>query len=184
GKGVGFGRVVVAIGAIGLAGAALVFLRRRKGLVPAATGPHLEVLASKSLGGKTRVVWLGAGDRELVVAVSGTQTSLLGQWKRGEADRPIDRLLDGASERGADRHDDRADRSPVRLESVHDDVEPAFASGSTPVARVRGGASSAVSGIMRLRGKVAQLSDDVATGDTDADEQWARDILAATGGRR
>ena len=62
--------------------------------------------------------------------------------------------------------------------------EPVFAAGSSQLPRVRGLATPAVSGIMRLRGKLTPITDEVATGDTDADEQWARDILAATGGRR
>jgi hypothetical protein len=44
-----------------------------------------------------------------------------------------------------------------------------------------------VSGILRLRGltgKMAAVSADVATGDVEADELWAREILAATGARR
>lgn len=169
-SGPGIGRVAIAIGAIALAGGAIVLLRRRRGTATAAIGPQFEVLASKSLGGKTRVVWLGAGDRELVVAVAAQQVNLLGHWRRGEADRPIDRALEQSV--------------PLRLEPVGEDLEPAFAAGSSPLPRVRGAASSAVSGIMRLRGKVAAISDEVATGDADADEQWARDILAATGGRR
>jgi hypothetical protein len=47
--------------------------------------------------------------------------------------------------------------------------------------------SPAVSGILRLRGRTGQMpaiSDEVATGDVEADELWAREILAATGARR
>jgi flagellar biogenesis protein FliO len=159
GGSVGFGRIVVAIGAIGLVGLAVVLFRRRRGAAPAAVSQQLEVLASRSLGGKTRVVWLGAGDRELVVAVGPSHSSLLGQWKRGEADRPA------------------APLAPA-LEPSRDDGEPSFAAGSVQVARTRTG-SSAVSGIMRLRNRVAPITDDAAEPD---DERWARDILA--GGRR
>ena len=111
------------------------------------------------------MVWLGVGDRELVVAIAAQHVNLLGQWRRGEADRPVERS------------------QPMRLEAVAAESEPSFATGSTPMPRVRG-VTNAVSGIMRLRGKVAPITDAVATGDSDADEQWARDILAATGGRR
>lgn len=170
GGGPALGRVVIAVVAIALAGVAVVALRRRRGAAPVAAGPQLEILATRSLGGKTRVLWLGAGDRELVVAVAGTNVNLLGQWRRGEADRPVERLADGGAQ--------------LRLEPLRDDGEPSFAAGSSPLPRVRGVATSAVSGIMRLRGKVTPITDDVATGDSEADEQWARDILAATGGRR
>ena len=75
-----------------------------------------------------------------------------------------------------------------RLDS-NADVEPAFASGSSPMPRLRNNlTSSAASGIMRLRTKLGPVAvnpdDDINTGDVEADEQWARDILAATGGRR
>lgn len=166
GSGPGIGRVVLAIAAIALAGGAIVALRRRKGAAPTAPGPQLDVLASKSLGGKTRIVWLGAGDRELVVAVANTSVSLLGQWRRGEADRATERS------------------TPMRLETGRDDADPSFASGSVQLPRTRTLNTSAVSGIMRLRGKVTPITDDLPTDDGDADEKWARDILAATGGRR
>lgn len=159
--GPGLGRVVIAIAVIGLVGLAAMMLRRRRAATPI-TGPQLEVLATRELGGKTRVVWLGAGERELVVSVAGQQVRLLGQWRRGDADRS----------------------APLSLDAGRDDAEPLFAHGSSPMPRVRGNATAAVSGIMRLRGKVTPITDDVATGDSDADEQWARDILAATGGRR
>lgn len=164
-SGPGIGRVVLAIVAIALAGGAIVALRKRKGAAPTAPGPQLDILATKSLGGKTRIVWLGAGDRELVVAVANTNVSLLGQWRRGEADRPLERSM------------------RLGLEAPPDD-EPSFAAGSTQLPRTRTLNTSAVSGIMRLRGKVSPITDDLAADDTDADEKWARDILAATGGRR
>ena len=145
--------------------AAIVVLRRKKVLSPAAPGPQLDVLASKSLGGKTRIVWLGAGDRELVVAVSPQQVNLLGQWRRGEVEHA-------------------PERAPLRLETGRDDGEPTFAAGSAQLPRTRTLNTSAVSGIMRLRGKVPPITDDAHGDDSDADEKWARDILAATGGRR
>jgi flagellar biogenesis protein FliO len=45
--------------------------------------------------------------------------------------------------------------------------------------------SPAVSGILRLRARTGQLpiNDAVASGDIEADELWAKEILAATGGR-
>lgn len=153
------GRAVLAIIAIIVIAAGAMAFRRRRGLSPLA-GPQLEVIATRHLGGKAKVVWLGAGDRELVLAVGPQQIRLLGQWRRGDAERS----------------------APLALEAGED--EPAFAAGSSQVPRVRGRATAAVSGIMRLRGKVGPLADDVATGDVDADEQWARDILSATGGRR
>jgi flagellar biogenesis protein FliO len=52
----------------------------------------------------------------------------------------------------------------------------------------RPAASSAVSGILKLREKAgpafAHLGDDVTTEDVDADALWAKEILAATGAKR
>jgi flagellar biogenesis protein FliO len=65
--------------------------------------------------------------------------------------------------------------------------------GMLPVAHTVGpearpAASSAVAGILKLREKAgpafAQLGDDVATEDVDADALWAKEILAATGAKR
>ena len=143
---------------LALIGGGGVLLARKKQAAPAPR-ERIEVIDSKSLGGKARVVWLGAGDRELVVAVGPQQVRLLGQWRRGS--RP-----DGALE----------------IPNLNDEAKPA-ARGSAP--RLKTVPSSpAVSGILRLRDKTSPLADDIASGDPEADEQWARDILAATGGRR
>lgn len=135
-------------------GGALVARRKQKAPVAAS---RIEVIDSRSLGGKARVVWLGAGDRELVVAVGPQQVRLLGQWRRAPHALDVSDPADGPAlplARG----------SATRLAAVP--------------------ASPAVSGILRLRDRPAPLADDIATGDDEADEQWARDILAATGGRR
>jgi flagellar biogenesis protein FliO len=178
GSGPGFGRAILAVGAIALAGLAVVLIRRRRGAVPAAPGPQLEILATRALGGKNRIVWLGAGERELVIAVGAQRVDLLGAWPRSPEHR------DHREHRALPEPGERP--TSLRLEAIRDDGEPGFAAGSTAIPRTRtlNTNTSAVSGIMRLRGRLPQLADDVATGDRDADEQWARDILAATGGRR
>lgn len=135
-------------------GGALVARRKQKAPVAAS---RIEVIDSRSLGGKARVVWLGAGDRELVVAVGPQQVRLLGQWRRAPHALDVNDPADGPA-------------LPVARGSA------------TRLAAVP--ASPAVSGILRLRDWPAPLADDIATGDDEADEQWARDILAATGGRR
>lgn len=143
-------------GLVLVGGGAMVMARRRQRAPVAAS--RIELIDSRPLGGKSRVVWLSAGDRELMVAVSPQQVRLLGQWRRNR---------------------DHA------LEAIEpsDGATPPPARGSAPRLKTVP-ASPAVSGILRLRDKPAPLADDIASGDAEADEQWARDILAATGGRR
>ncbi len=142
---------------LALVGGGATLLARRRQRAPVAAS-RIEVIDSRALGGKARVVWLSAGDRERMVAVSAQQVRLLGQWRRNR---------------------DNA------LEAIEpsDGAAPPLARGSAPRLKPVP-ASPAVSGILRLRDKPAPLADDIASGDPEADEQWARDILAATGGRR
>lgn len=149
------------LGGLALVGGGLYALVRRRRVAAPAHG-QLEILDSRAIGPKARVVWLGAGRRELVVAISPTQVRLLGQWSRPEAAVPTATALPATTDDG-----------------------PRMASGSSRLRAVPGPAASpAVSGILRLRERTSPLADDIATDDVDADEQWARDILAATGGRR
>lgn len=147
--------VLVGLGLVG-GGAALVLRRRR---ASPSTSTDLEILASRSLGGKARVIWLSVGGRELVVAVTPQQVRPLGQWRAGE-------------------------RSARTFASAFDDAVADAPGGaaSRPVA-----ASPAVSGLLRLRERLpsaSSVSAEVATGDEDLDAQWARDLVSATGGRR
>lgn len=45
----------------------------------------IEVIAQRNLGPKAKVVWLRAGEREMIVAVSPQAVRMLGQWKKGDA---------------------------------------------------------------------------------------------------
>ena len=147
---------------LGLVGAGATWFARTRARTPSPID-RLEIIDSRPLGGRARVVWLGAGDRELVVAVSSQQVRLLGQWRR---------VRNAAPGSEPSEFDDLPRASLTRSTAPRAKTAPA-----TP-------ASAAVSGILRLRDRPAPLADDVASGDLDEDEQWARDILAATGGRR
>ena len=152
-------------GALGLGalGCGIWFLRRRKaGLGPTSS---IDVIAQRSLGGKAKVVWLAAGGREMVVAVTHQNVRMLSQWEKQE---PL-----------------------PRAQTVQPDSSPP---------------SEAVAGILRLRAKtnapfhevangndgprprartyIPEINEEVATDDVEADTAWAREILAATGGRR
>ncbi len=184
-------------------GVAAVLKRNRKPLV---AGADIDVIASRSLGGKSRIVWLAAGDREVLVAVSPQAVRLLGSWRRGDRGDRTDRTLGGLGELGeldelgelelepalaerpARQEDERAARRdlerPVRPDTERPRAE--VARGSS----VHLQPSAAVSGILRLRGQSAAARaetnskppSDHASDDPEADEQWARDVLANTNG--
>jgi flagellar biogenesis protein FliO len=183
-------------GALGLAavGGGVWMMRRRKGLLPAAS--TIDIIAQRSLGGKARIVWLSAGQREMIVSVTGQQVRMLGQWRKTEAAGSVPRaqtFADGVPE-------SRDDLIEKLIEKAHGQPRE-FSAG---VAASKSGAhrtgqyaavdkpldralSPAVSGILRLRGRTGQMAtvgDELATGDVAADELWAREILAATGARR
>ena len=215
-------------GALGLAaaGAGIWMMKRKKALAPA--GSTIEVIAQRSLGGKARVVWLSAGQREMIVSVTGQQVRMLGQWRKTDA--PALDQLPAVEPTAADPDPrgallDKLDQLDQRVQAV-DPVRPVQApapprrqtatleaqrrptgtlpaqrrpTGTLPAQRptgaipvqpappVEAALSPAVSGILRLRGRTGQMpaiSADVATGDVEADELWAREILAATGARR
>jgi flagellar biogenesis protein FliO len=112
-------------GALGLAaiGAGIWLIRRRKGgHVPAHSS--IEIIAQRSLGGKARIVWLSAGQREMIVSVTAQQVRMLGQWRKTDAaslpsahahpearNEMMDRLL--ATTRGP--HDQAATDQPDNL---------------------------------------------------------------------
>jgi flagellar biogenesis protein FliO len=140
-----------ALGLAALGGGAWILKKRR---TPAAPTSTIEVIAQRSLAGKAKVVWLAAGTREMVVAVTAQNVRVLGQWKRGEAGPAQSPQLPLPE----------AQAMPVMPRTV---------------------TSPAVNGILKLRAQTQQnINADVATDDVEADAQWTREILAATGGRR
>ncbi|HMG52984.1 MAG TPA: flagellar biosynthetic protein FliO, partial [Kofleriaceae bacterium] len=156
--------------ALGLAAAGLGvwFLRRRRiGVRPGAPA-SIDIIAQRSLGGKARIVWLSAGQREMIVAVTAQQVRVLGQWRKTE--------------------------TTAALPAAHGYAEPEAARGSSQslpnlsaVMPFDRPISPAVSGLLRLRGRTGQMAavvPDLSDGEVAADELWAKEILAATGARR
>ena len=126
------------------------------------------------------MVWLAAGDHEIVVAISPQQIRALAQWQRTTtaADRPRTAPLDRSFGRALD--DAAAD-----VAFAPRPAEPALARGSSPIPRMRTvGTSPAISGLLRLRDRAPSAPEPVSDDPLDEDAQWARDILEATGGRR
>ena len=142
-------------GALGLGalGCGIWMLRRKRAQQGVVSS--IDVIAQRSLGAKAKVVWLSAGGRDMVVAITPQNVRMLSQWEKQE---PLPRAQTVPP----------ADQAP----------------------------SEAVAGILRLRAKTnvpyprarthapPDINEDVATGDDEADAAWAREILAATGGRR
>jgi len=164
-------------GAIGLAAAGGgIWLMRRRRVHPAVTS-SIDVLALRSLGGKARILLLSVGPRELLVSVTGQQVSLLGQWAKTDAPGALPPAVSFAavSQAHAAAHAAQAAQGfGPRFDGPSEIREPR----EKPV-------SPAVSGILRLRARTGQMpiSEAVATGDVEADELWAKEILAATGAR-
>jgi flagellar biogenesis protein FliO len=72
-----------------LGGAAYFMKKKQKTATPAAA---IDVIAQRTLGAKAKIVWLAAGQREMIVAVTGTQVRMLGQWPRGTTQAPVAEL--------------------------------------------------------------------------------------------
>lgn len=150
---------------LALAGCAAWLVRRRKGLQ--APGSPIDVIAQRSLGGKARIVWLSAGAREMIVAVTPQQVRMLGQWRKQDAPTGLPEAL--ALDHVRDRLAERTSASAIP--------------GGAPAAP-SAGSSSAVAGIMRLRAQTVQppepTEEELAAADTEADATWAKELLAAT----
>lgn len=140
------------------------WLKRKKKASSEPTS-SIEVIAQKGLGAKAKIVWLRAGEREMVVAVTPQAVRMLGSWKKA-ADEA--------------RHAYTTTRESGMFPL------PRASAPSLPEAQALAPSSPAVAGILKLRARtnVPQVNEDVATDDLDADSLWAREILAATGARR
>ena len=158
----------VLVGAALLAAAGGVWFWKRRKRTPAPV-PVIDVIAQRALGGKARIVWLALGGREVIVAITPQQVSLLGAWPRGEGQiTPVGHLaqpLVAASAAGSG--------------PIPNIVVPSLP--SLPRTITQNTASPAVNGILKLRERTAPpVADDVATDDIEADATWSRELLAAT----
>lgn len=135
----------------------------------------IDIVAQRSLGNKAKVMWLSAGGRELLVSVTHQNVRMLGQWSKSDREgMPRAATLGGNS---------------FQHELAAEEAAP------TPPPAIQ---SSAVSGILKLRARTSapligragtvqplpQINEDVATDDMEADLEWAKEILTASGGRR
>jgi flagellar biogenesis protein FliO len=129
----------------------------------------IDIIAQRSLGNKAKVMWLSAGGREVLVSVTAQNVHMLGQWSKSDREG-----MPRAATLG---------NSSFREELAQQDVEVA----APPPPMIQ---SSAVSGILKLRARTATIqplplvNEDVATDDAEADLEWAKEILTASGVRR
>ena len=79
---------------LGACGAGLVWMRRKNAV--ALPGTKFEVLGNQTLGGKSRLVLLGLGERRMLLAVGEGGTTLVDKWSMGDP-MPV-----GADRAGAD----------------------------------------------------------------------------------
>lgn len=146
----------------------------------------IDVIAQRALGNKAKVMWLSAGGREMILSVTNTNVRLLGQWSKSDADAlPRATSLENRP-------------SKANLDSFREEFKQELAEANAVPSLV--GNSSAVSGILKLRARTStgqiparapthlqvplHVNADVATEDEEADLEWAKEILTATGGRR
>jgi flagellar biogenesis protein FliO len=168
------GRMVIALVVLAACALGAVALKRRRGDAP--SEDPLRIVASRSLGGRARVVLIAAGGRELLVAVNDKDARLLGRWGRGKR----------AGTDEADQRDESNAIDPLAALSI--DVErPTAAAPSSP----------AIEGILRLKRQSAATApswrDTVpdCAGDRDEpcvadeldpvdNEWWSRELAAAS----
>lgn len=173
---------MVLAGLVLVGGGGVVLARRKRAI--AVPENQLELIASRSLGGKARVVWMAAGDHELVIAVSPQQIRALATWPRTTPPTPrsFGRALDDA--RATD--DTRAElpaEPPPRATTARPS-EPVLARGSVPIPRLAALASPAISGLLRLRDRGAAPPPPMTDDDLDEDPRWTRELTSPSGGRR
>jgi len=164
-----------AIAALGALGGAAYLMKKKKATAAAQTST-IDVIAQRTLGNKAKVVWLAAGQREMIVSVTGTQVRMLGQWPRGTA-----------SVSTVDNDGPRLPRLPTAT--------------ATETAPERPSLSPSVAGILKLRAQTQnnlpivgrtptaprlptiEPAPDFDDNDREPDLAWAKEILAATGRR-
>ena len=142
----------------GLAAGGWLWMRRKRAGGRAAN--PLEILAQVSVGPRARVVWLSAGQREMLISVSEKDVRVLGQWQ-----------ADGT----------RAQTIPPPVAGADDSAPAEPRSPRLPSARLR--TNPSLSGLLRLRDQHAggDGGENVELPATDSDDtEWARQLVAAT----
>jgi flagellar biogenesis protein FliO len=160
----GSGMAAALLAAVVLAGAAGAMWMRRRKAAPAQD--LLRILASRPLGGKARLVLVGAHDREILVSIGERGAKVLSDWST----RSNENLPAKAAPSGS-----RGGSAPASAPTGAGPFGGAEPSGMGAAAMI--GASPAVAGILRL--KQSEPRPELPPDDLDA--EWARAVLAAAG---
>jgi flagellar biogenesis protein FliO len=176
------GTGMYAIAAFGALGAAAYFMRKKKkSNEPVST---IDVVAQRGLGGKAKVMWLAAGDHEMIISVTGQQVRMLGQWPRGTTQVRLPTATATTIEAEPDADPDE----PIALNALTKPVSPSVAGilklrERFPRAPTQGRGTTQSHVPTQARAPTmsrAIVNADVATDDADDDLVWAEEILAAT----
>jgi flagellar biogenesis protein FliO len=154
-------------------------LKKRK--KEAADQSTIEVLAQHSIGAKAKVVWIAAGSREMVLAVTPQGVRMLGSWEKTQS----------AAENHFATYTENGKRTRLPTAQVVDAAMPIPIRAQTQSSAAER-SSPAIAGLLKLRAQTMRpvpqvdideepmLDDEVKTDDVEADALWAREILAAT----
>ena len=100
-----------------LGGVGVLTWRSRKKKIDETGGIDMQVVSTKQLGAKSKVVWLNVGERDLLVAVGESGPRLLSQWRRpkeqsllGDSHPDLGALAMGTQERELSQNLDEIDR--------------------------------------------------------------------------
>ncbi|HEY1546350.1 MAG TPA: flagellar biosynthetic protein FliO [Kofleriaceae bacterium] len=171
-SGTGF-YAIAALGALGGAS----YLMKKKKAAAAAQVSTIDVIAQRTLGNKAKVVWLAAGQREMIVSVTGTQVRMLGQWPRGTASVPTVSTNDGP----------RLPRLPTATATEASPERPSLSPSVAGILKLRAQTQNNLPIVGRTptapRMPTIEPSPDFDDNDREPDLAWAKEILAATGRR-
>jgi flagellar biogenesis protein FliO len=141
----------------------------------------IDVIAQRALGNKSKVMWLSAGGREMLVAVTQQKVQMLGQWPKGTGDLPRATSLEQPR---ASRRSITSFQQELAAETANSEPAPIPSSAVSGILKLRARTSGPLNGRAGTVPPLYQINEDVATDDEDADLEWAKEILTATGGRR
>ncbi|MBL4635575.1 MAG: flagellar biosynthetic protein FliO [Kofleriaceae bacterium] len=117
-----------------VAGAGVMLWKSRQKATESDDYENMRIVATKRLGGKSKIIWLSVANREMVIAVADSGTQLLSEWRRDEellgvADVPIAKTMLNMPGRGQEIRPE--------LPSTVELAAPALGRGSAPMPAVR-----------------------------------------------
>lgn len=159
----------------------------------------IQIVASRALSGKSRLVLVRTGERELLLSVNEKQSQVLSRWGQGRSSADVSPRGGGGFD-GGPRTPGPAD-DPVetiirpRLQSVSTRGRTSASRAAQPApapAAPAAPASPAVAGLLKLRRTAAPaqppalvpLDDEAEVPEDDTDSHWAEELIQAEIRRR